>query len=266
MSRNSSFLRWNTGKFIAICAITTLLCASCATTSSRETEKKDPKEISELYSDLGTEALMRGEPSQAIGDLKKALSLDPNNVVARNHLGLAYYALGDKKSAKIEIEKSILIDPKYSDGFINLGKLAEDDKNYHLAKHYYRKALDNPEYKTRHRALTNLAQLALRENKTDEAKQLLYQSLQTNPDYCFSNFLLGSLLLREGNAKRAAESFKKSVASVCTNNVEGHYQLGLAYLRSKDFQKARATFVHVVEHFPQTKEAQSAGEQLRNLP
>lgn len=252
--------------FVAICVGMALLCASCATGAKKETEKKSPKEIAQLHTDLGTQALVRGEFALAIEDLRKAISIDDQNTVAHNHLGLAYYGIGKKDLAKAEIQKAISIDESYSDAYINLGNLAFEDKNYDLAKHYNRKALDNLAYKMRHRALTNLAQLALRENKTDEARQLLYQSLQLNPDFCMSHFLLGTILMRENNSKRAVGEFKRSVASTCIKNIEGHYQLGLAYLKSRDYDKARSQFVFLLEQFPQSLQAQHAGDHLRNIP
>lgn len=251
---------------LAICAATALLCASCATGAREKTDERSPKEIAQLYVDLGTQALLRQELPQAVEDLRKAILLDSNNAIAHNHLGLAYFGLGRKELAKASLERSVLIDSKYSDAYINLGRLAEETKNFSLAKHYYNKALDNLEYKARHRALTNLASLALRENNSEEAKKLLYQSIQANPDYCLSHFLIGSILMRENQPLMAAESFKKSVANTCATNVEGHYQLGLAYLRSRSFEKAKTQFVHLVEHYPQTLEAQRAGEQLRTIP
>lgn len=251
---------------IAFCAGTALLCASCATGALDTSDKKSPNEIAQLYSDLGTQAILRGEYPQAVEDLRKAISLNSDNAIAHNHLGLSYFALGKKDLAKAELERAIAIDENYSDAYINLGKLAEDTHKFDLAKRYYQKALDNLEYKFRHRALTNLAQLALRENNTDEARKLIYQSIQVNPEYCLSHFLLGSILMRDRNPKRAADEFKRSVTNTCTNNVEAHYQLGLAYLQSKNFSKAKSQFAYLVEQFPQTPQAQNAGEQLRNIP
>jgi Tfp pilus assembly protein PilF len=114
--------------------------------------------------------------------------------------------------------------------------------------------------------MTNLAQLALRENKIDEARNLLYQSLQVNPDYCLTHFLLGSIYQRETNHPRAAEEFRKSVSGTCTTNVQGHYALGLSYLKLKDYKKARSEFVYLMEHHPDSTHARMAGDQLRNIP
>lgn len=252
--------------FTAFCVTLALLCASCATGELKSSEKKSPKELGQLYVELGTQALLRGDFPQAVEDLRKALNADYDNAVAHNHLAIAYYSLGKKQQARDEINVALRVDPNYSDAYVNLGNFALDEKNLKLARSYFSKALDNLEYKLRHRALTNLAQVALAENNIDEARQLLYQSIQTNPDYCLSHFLLGSIFMRERNATRAAEEFRKSIMNTCNSNPEAHYQLGLAYVRSKEFTKARSEFVYLVEHHPQTLQAQHAGDQLRYLP
>lgn len=251
---------------IAICATSALLCASCATGARETSEKKSPKEIAQLYTNLGTESLLRGEYNQSVEDLRKALTIDDKNAIAHNHIGLAYYNLGQKEAAKAEIKRAIELDPSYSDAHINLGSMAAEVNDYETAKKEFRKALDNLEYKHRHRALTNLAQLALRENNIDEARRLVYQSLQVNPDFCLSRFILGSIYMRDNNPVRAAEEFRKSVVNTCTGNVEGHYQMGLAYMKAQQYAKARSAFVLLVDQFPQTVQAQRAGDLLKDIP
>jgi Tfp pilus assembly protein PilF len=209
---------------------------------------------------------MRGEFTQAVEDLRKALVLDDKNAMAHNHLGLSYYGLGRKSAAKAEIERAVEIDRMYSDAHINLSRFALDANNHALAREELNLALENLEWKQRHRALTNLAQLDLLENKLDEARQVLYQSLQVNPDYCLSHFLLGSIFMRDGKAARAAEEFHKSVKSTCASNVEGHLQMGLAYMKAREYSKARATLSFLVDQYPQTVQAQRAGQLLRDIP
>lgn len=261
----TSLHNFRTG-IIAICAALTLLCASCATGTREEEDKNSPKQQALLYSEMGTQALGREDYPQAISDLRKAIELDPNNPGTHNNLALAYYRMGQKQLATAEWQKALKIDPKFSDAYVNLGSVAFENEKNSEARKFYLKALDNLEYKTRHRALTSLAQLALRENKTDEARQLLYQSLQANADYCLSHYLLGTLLSKDGNDGAAALEFKKSVRETCTNNVEGHYQLGLSYLKSKQYSKAKSEFMLLVEQYPGTIQGQRAGDQLRNIP
>ncbi|MGE4232591.1 MAG: tetratricopeptide repeat protein [Bacteriovoracia bacterium] len=255
-------------KRVLLSAISILLIAFLSGCAHRapQVKKAEPEELSKLNTDLGTQALLRADYSQAVEDLRRAVSLNPKNGMAHNHLGLAYFGLQRKDLAKQEFEKAVEINPSDSDAYINLGTMATDEKNHKLAKHYYQKALDNLEYRMRHRALTNLAQVYITENNLDEAKRLLFQSLQHNPDYCLSHFLLGSVYSRENNPKKAADEFKASVAKTCVANPEGHYQLGVAYMKSRQYDKARSTFVFLIQEFPESKQASKAGNELRNIP
>lgn len=253
---------------IFILPFCSLLIALSLVTGCAGTNKttQDPKETSRLYTNLGTEALMRGSYSQAVTDLRVAIQNNSENAIAINHLGLAYYAIGQKELGKKEFEKAVKIDPNYSDAYINLAKMAESEGQFDRARTLYAQALSNLEYKMRHRALTNLAQLELSQNNIDRARELLYQSLAANPDYCISYYLLGSIHLREKLPEKAAEAFKNSVAKTCVDNPEGHYLLGVSYLQMKEFDKARKKFVYVLEQYPSSEQAKKAGDQLKLMP
>lgn len=234
--------------------------------SSSEIQEKSPQEKSELYTEMGTSALMRGDFPRAIEDLRKALTINPTNAIARSHLGLAYYALGRKQDGKTEVQRSVTDDPKYSDGYINLGSFAVEEKKYPLAKHYFKKALENLEYKSRYRALTNLGQVYLLEGNYVDAKFYFNQSLSFNPEFCQTHFLLGTIAMKEKRFEAASVSFKKSISKLCATNIEGKYQLGLAYLKMRKFERAKHEFSSLIESNPQSLQAQSAGSLLREIP
>lgn len=209
---------------------------------------------------------MRNDGPEAISALRKSATLNPNDPGTHNNLGLAYLSMGQKEMARKELEKTLDLDSSYSDAYINLGSMAMADKKYAEAKRYFRKSLENLEFKPRHRALTALAQIALHENNTDEARRLLYQSLQVNPDYCMSHLLLGNIYAQDNSPRAAAGEFKKSIQKTCVSNVQGHYQLALAYLKIKEYAKAKSELMLLVDQFPETIEGQKAGDQLRNIP
>ena len=251
---------------IAICATSALLCASCATGAKEEAENNTPENRSRLLARMGTEAMLRGDYPQAIEDLRKAIVSDDKNAGAHNNLGLAYWQMGQKNQAAKEMGRALELNPTDADAHINLGTIAIEQNNLSVARHHYQSAIDNLEYKMRHRALTNMAQLDLRENNIDGARQLLYQSIQANPEYCMSHYLLGTIFMKDGNGRAAVDEYKKSLRNTCVNNVEAHYQLALAYVKVKQYDKARSEFALLIDQYPQTMQGQHAGEQLKNIP
>ncbi len=248
---------------ITLTSLSLLAFGGCALKKSAD---KSPKEKSEMYSNIGTEALLRGDHAQAVEDLRKAVQLDDRNAIAHNHLGLAYFAYGKREDAKRELERAIALDPTYSDAYINLANLVVENNEFTLGRELYNKALSNLEYKNRHRALTNLAQLELKQGHHDRARMFLYQSLQANEEYCLTHFLLGTVYMRDNEPARAADSFRKSVKSTCTTNVDGHMQLGIAYMKAKQYDKAKNAFSLLIDQFPETAQAKEAKEQLRVIP
>ncbi|MBI3558106.1 MAG: tetratricopeptide repeat protein [Deltaproteobacteria bacterium] len=251
---------------IAICGAIALLCASCATGAVEDPEKQSPEKRSQLLAQIGTQAMMRGDLPQAIEDLHKSLVSNEKNVAAHVNLGLCYWQMGQKKLAMSSLERALELDPKNADAHINMGTIAFAQNNLSMARQHYQSAIDNLEFKTRHRALTDMAQLDLRENNTDGARQLLYQSLQANPEYCQSHFLLGTIYMKDGNGRAAVTEFKKSVHGTCVSNVEAHYQLALAYAKIKQYDKARSEYMLLIDQYPQTLQGQHAGDQLKNIP
>lgn len=250
---------------ISFTFLTGLHLSGCASLQGHP-DKKSPAEMAQLYVELGTQAYLRGDFARAVEDLRNALTHDSKNAIAHNHLGLAYYGLDRKQLALEEVKKAVSLNPLYSDALINLGLFAADERDFSKARGYFNKALENLEYRYRHRALTNLAQVAIQESKISEAKNYLYKSLQANPDFCTTHFLLGTVQMRENQPQLALESFKRSIASTCAANIEGHYQLGLAYIKNRDYSKARKQFVFLLQEYPQSKQAKSAGEQLKYIP
>jgi Tfp pilus assembly protein PilF len=241
-------------------------CSSTPKAPEPQVVIKSEKELSQSFEEMGTQALLRGEYAMAIEDFNNALAKDSKNLIAINHLGIAYHSLGKKELAKKQFLRAAAVDSTFSDAYVNLAKLSLDENDLKSARKYYNQALENLAYKTRHRALTGLAQVAFLENNIDEARILLHRSISMNPDYCLSHFLMGSIYMRDGKNTQAVGSFKKSVLSTCTSNIEGHYLLGLAYLKNKDFSKARSKFVYLLEQFPESEQAKKASENLRMVP
>lgn len=229
-------------------------------------EHRTKKDISDIHLEIGTNALINGDSTRAVENLRKSVELNRENFTAYNHLGLAYMNLGEAEKARESFLKAVQIQPEYSDGYINLAGWYFSRGDTTTARHYYKKALSNLEYHDRYRALTGLGQLEFSVGHEEEAKKLLLQSLDDNKEYCLTHLLLGNIFTREGNSNRAQASFKNSVKGTCANNIDGQYQLAMSYLRLKEYKKARTQLMQVVEQFPNTAMAEKANEQLRAIP
>lgn len=249
-----------------------LLCAAvfmpaCATGLKSDAKPNFTKsEISEIYKDFGTSALASDDLPRAIENLRIAIDYNKDNAVAHNNLGLALLGMGKKDEAKTEFMKAMDIDPKYSDPVVNLGTWHFSAGNRVKAREYYRKALDNLEYKRRFQPLASLGHLELLAGNLQEAKKNLFEALNQNPNYCLAHMLLGKVYERENRLDKAVDSYKNSIKGDCIRNVESQMALGSIYSRLQDYQKARAQYHQVMEQFPHTAYAEKASKTIRELP
>lgn len=77
------------------------------------------------YINLGIAYTELGKKEDAKNVLLIATSKAPKNAVAHNQLGIIYRQIGDFKNARKTYKKSISIDSKYSNAFLNLGILCD---------------------------------------------------------------------------------------------------------------------------------------------
>ncbi len=82
------------------------------------------------------------ENKEAVRILKQALAIEPLNPGISIDLGLAYFNLGDYRSAFEYWKKAEELVPENFDLLWNIGYLFEIEKNYKLAKDYYSRALN----------------------------------------------------------------------------------------------------------------------------
>ncbi len=104
----------------------------------------------------GLRLLKAGKVSEAIAELERALSLDPEDPKLHCYLGVAYNAVPDKLHAIHHFEECVRIEesPK---AYYNLGLVYESVNRIDEAVRQYRMALElDPNYANAQQALNNL--------------------------------------------------------------------------------------------------------------
>lgn len=74
----------------------------------------------------GTDALDRGDHQTAIAQLEEAATLVPDASEIRNHLGLAYWSMGEEERARAAFEKALDLDCDNEAARSNLARLAAE--------------------------------------------------------------------------------------------------------------------------------------------
>ena len=74
--------------------------------------------------------------------LQKQVQAEPNNPKNRVELGYTYYLKGKNDLAIKEFNQALSIDPKYFDGYYNLGLVLNKEKRYNEALDNFQKAVE----------------------------------------------------------------------------------------------------------------------------
>lgn len=90
-------------------------------------------------------AELRGDIMMAERRFAKAVEMyrqgDPNSAMLANKIGLAYHQMHLLGLAKKNYERSIKLNPRYSDAINNLGTVYYSERRYRQAVKYYRRAM-----------------------------------------------------------------------------------------------------------------------------
>lgn len=164
----------------------------------------------------------------------------PNNSsVLLNKIGIAYHQMLDLDTARKYYERSIKLDPAYSEAINNLGTVHYAKKNYRRAVSQYRKALKiAPNSASIH---SNLGTAWFARKKYKEAAEEYEVALALDPEVFEHRNSHGVLLQERSVAERAKFHFYLAR----TYAKSGHVERALLYMRKaieegfKDKQKFR---------------------------
>mmetsp|Transcript_22159 Transcript_22159/g.61665 ORF Transcript_22159/g.61665 Transcript_22159/m.61665 type:complete len:566 (+) Transcript_22159:632-2329(+) len=116
---------------------------------SLELEKKKKDKLD--YQDEGKaqEAKQRGNDffrekkfPEAIKEYEEAVKRAPNDAAIRNNLSAALTKIMDFNGAKVQVEKALELDPKYTKAWARKGDIEMAFKEYHKAMESYKKGLE----------------------------------------------------------------------------------------------------------------------------
>ena len=177
------------------------------------------------------------EPAKEL--FTKSIALDPKNTQSYINLGMANYSLGDKKQAKIDWEKAIDLLPNDDDSkaLNNLANLYKEEEKYDLAIQYYEKAMDWAPGNTLF--LDNLAEVYRKTKNYDKAEEVLTKSLKLNDRGLLAQFNLGMVYKDQNQLEKAISAFDQSL-KINPFYTEAYYQLADVQRIKNDIQSARA--------------------------
>lgn len=249
---------WSYGLWLLGFGILLGLWAGCQTTPQVKEEA-----LSRMR--LGDSLLQEGKTTQALGELLKAVELDPENPTVRNLLGIVYLEKGLPQQAVEAFKKALELNPKYVEVYNNLGTAYLRTDRIPEAVDQFTRALENPLYATPHFAYYNRGQAYLALKDYGRARRDFTEALRLSPRYSLAYHGLGLAWKGSGNLEEAVESFKKAI-EYAPEYAQGHYDLGEVLMELKQNALARLAFQEAIRLAPHTDLAAKAREKIRGLP
>ncbi len=208
--------------------------------------------IIEAYYSLGYIANRQGQAGEAMAYYRKALAVQPDSVVADMSLGNLLLQSGRVDEAIRELQEVVRLNPSLADAYVNLGRAFASKKMGDEAIVCYRKALEiQPDSVG---TLNSLGLAFSLEGRLLEALASFQKAVEIDPAGEVAQNNLGYVLLR---LKRVDEAIRqlRSALSFRPNSAEIHNNLGSALLSRGQSDEAILEFREAVRLKPGYAEA-----------
>ena len=163
-----------------------LLLAGCAggggTRSKAEGGKSEKQQAAEIQVKLGRGYMEQKQYETAHEKLEKALQLDPGSVDGHTLMAVLYERIDRPKLSEKHYRRAVELDPEDGSTNNNFGAYLCRLGRYGEADAYFRKALDDPFYKTPGAAAANAGVCASLAGDHARAETYFRKSLETNPN------------------------------------------------------------------------------------
>ena len=213
----------------------------------------------------------KGKLSEAIAHCQRAISLQPQAVIAYKILGEALQLSGKLEEAKRCYFKVLEIQPNFADVLASLGNLSAQQQRWQEAINYYQKALAlNPQLAAVYRNLAKvfertgfaaesaicaynamrleptagtaeqyliLGNTLLGQEKIDEAVVCYRHAIELNPNLSPAYHNIGEVLSTKQHWNEAIKAYQQAI-KVKPDNAGSHYGLAKAFSAQQRWQEA----------------------------
>ena len=199
----------------------------------RKALKLNPENVL-AHLDLAYVLLNKGAYKEATDHLYEVLRLEPNNAEASYNLGLLALLQQKKPAAFSHFIRAVQFKPDYAEAHYQLGILfVEQGKDDEAFMHFSRVAQLEPEHAETH---FNLGVLLAKKGKTIEAIKHYTKAAKLKSDDAKIPYNLGVLLYNQGNLDGGAAYLSKAV-QINPDYADARVMLGLIFLRQNKIEE-----------------------------
>ena len=240
--------RWLPGLLVLAAAL-----AGCTTTPEGG-PRVDLERASQLNAELGRQYLVQGRLAVARRKLEKALRQDDDNGLAHHFMAELHRRTGKPEKAEVHYRRALALLPDDPALLNNYGVFLCDRKEYERAIGYFRKALDDPLYPAKARALENLGLCARAKGDVAAAEQALVEALRLDPKRPKALIALAGIRFDQGRAADAYDLYRRFLR-VGRHTPESLWLGWLLETGRGNLETARSYAVLLKGKFPDSEEA-----------
>lgn len=244
--------------FVILTALLTL--AGCAT--GRDAQPQFGKSNPAAYHyQMGLSYLGERNYTSALIELTEAEKLDPDNPDLLYNLGMAYLGKRRPDLAESRLQRAVALRPNNSAARNDLGVAYLELKRWENAIQQFKIVKDDIFYENSENATINLGLAYLGNGDYAKAQEELRIVIAANPRNPVAHLSLGRVWFAMDKTDQAIAMYKKAL-EIYADYGAAHYYLGLAYLKIKNLDAARAEFKEAVRLIPDSDPGRSSMQYL----
>ena len=202
-----------------------------------------------------------GELNRAIDLYQRALQIDPNFILARYDLAVAYRGLGQVQRAIAEYEKVLKLNPKFPEALSNLGGQYFRKGDVDQAITHFRRAIEV--YPNFIQALSNWGAALNKQGQSQQALTHLNKALALDPEFAIAFFNLGNAYFATGQLDPAEEAFKNAVQKGI-DFLSLHWKLHEIHLKKGRPDQAMGELKIILQMDPQHPDAKKKLQEMQS--
>lgn len=196
------------GIWLVLCAIG-LAASGCATKETAQRTEVQKLQARAAY-DRALSYLNDKQPAPAMTALQEAISVNPNQAVYRDTLGVVLLELGRPDMALEHFKKAVELDPIYADAYFHMGTALAEARRWDDAVTAYKKAISLPTLTIPESANQNLGLALYHLKRYQEAEQTLRFAISLDPKLQAAYYNLGLVFVAENRKEEAKAAFRQA--------------------------------------------------------
>lgn len=240
--------------FVSLAVLVVCMCTGCA---ALEASKKKAS----YHYQMGLSHLGEGNYTRALIDFTEAEKITPDDPQLLNYLGQVYYLKKRYDLAEPKYLKAIALLPSFSEARNNLGVNYLEMQRWDDAIAQLTIVTDDIFYTNHDNASMNLALAYLGKGDFTKALSILRPVISRNPRNPVARMYLGRVYFADDKVGLAIEEFRKSI-DLNKDYAKAHYNLALAYLKTREIAAAKTEFSEVIRIDPDGEFGQLSKEYL----